>query len=129
MLEVVNGVRRVLWVMLYMLFCILEAAEGQLRLLEVLKVVLVLGRREGHGVCAVGAVMCCVPICMLEPVHGRCVMYAGGRGRWAPIAGASGGDALCAGGARCRAPYAVSVGDCAVCARGNEGRVVCCSVS
>ena len=45
MIEVVNGVRCVLWVMFRMLFCvllrmllcILEAVEGELRLLEVLE--------------------------------------------------------------------------------------------
>ena len=45
MLEVVNGVRRVLWVlgvMFCMLFYILEAVKGDLCSLEVLEVVLVL---------------------------------------------------------------------------------------
>jgi hypothetical protein len=54
MLGVVNGVRRMLWVL---------------------------------GSCSV---------CMLEPVHGRCVMYAGGCGERALSAGGAGGDALCA---------------------------------
>ena len=52
MLEVVNGVRRVLWalgscsVLFRMLFCILKAVEGEIRLLEVLEVVLVLGAEK-----------------------------------------------------------------------------------
>jgi hypothetical protein len=57
----------------------------------VLEVVPFAGGRGGHVACAVGAVMCCVPLCML--------MYAGGCGGWALFAGGAGGtggDALCA---------------------------------
>src|SRR5215469_18325975 len=44
------------------LFCILEAVKGELRLLEVLEVCASAGGREGYVACAVGAVMYCVPL-------------------------------------------------------------------
>jgi len=74
-IEVVNGVRCLLWVLVvmlcmqfYVLLCILYAAEGELCLLSVLEVIR------------------CVLLCILEAVEGL-ALFAGG-------VGDTGGDAL-----------------------------------
>jgi len=109
MLEVVNGVRCVLWVLgdhaLHAVPYVALYSGGRgdrapfARGAKVMRNVLELrapravscapcaGGREGCAACAVGAVMGCVLL-----IHGRCVMYAGGFAPWATLyAGGCGG--------------------------------------